>query len=93
MKELRVKYHNGTCAFLYHNASGAQVRQVLVAIHDDMVKLGGQYTWTIDGGPGNYQIIATCKEGSWIDGRGKSPSLALKDCYVARTVLMEYGIE
>lgn len=94
MEKLMVKYCNGKCQFVFHNASAAMVDQVLEQIQDDLRQVCGNYKWALDGDKyKGYKIIASCGKDRWCESQGKTPSQCLKGFYSAKMILAnKYGI-
>lgn len=92
-RTIPIKYMFGKMDWNGQLWSAAAVRQVLAAIQDDLRAVFGEYEWYLDGDTGDYQIIAKSLDvpGLWVDGRGKTPKLAMMDCNATRTILQKNG--
>jgi len=92
---VEVKYKNGKTFFGVGVVTAAQCSQFLVAVQDEMCKVFGDYTWTLEQFRNEYIVMANYEGGSFTEGRGKTPALAMMDAWpVACTVRdLEFGKE
>ena len=100
MKAITVKYSNGKYSRTsLKGLSASQAEQIIKKITPELQAFAGEYTWTLHGTSGSYEIQEEYKdrEGKrkfFCGGRGKTPAIALKKCYAIRHVLKtRYGWE
>jgi lipopolysaccharide export system protein LptA len=92
-KTLKLKNHNGTfelkqSRFLkWGIISAALAQQAINQSKAEITKVAGNYDVDLLGDTfRGYEIVAKSKEGRWIDGRGKTPRAAMRDCHYLRTI-------
>jgi hypothetical protein len=93
MKTLNIKNHNGNITlkqnrFLdWKTLTAAMVDQALAQSQEDLRKVTGDYSFTLEGDTYNgYEIVARSGSDKWIEGKGKSPRAALQSCHACRVV-------